>query len=708
MPETQSTSRLRWLLRILLLWVGAILARLVWLQVIHHDDLLALAQQQQQKMVAIPALRGAIFDRYGQPLAKTLLAESICINPLRIPDADVAADLLAHPLDLDRDTFYHRIASAKRRKSGFMWVKRKVDADAAERVRAMKLEWVEFRQEMRRFYPHETLASHVVGSVGNVDDEDVERGNAGIEMAFDEELSGRPGLARVYTDVKQNAYDSAVARKPEPGEDLVLTIDPNLQYAAEKELDKRIVTSHAKTGSIVAIDPYTGEILAMANYPRFDSNLPPQTGELPNARSNLAITTPFEPGSVFKTITLSAALESTSLRPESIINCGNGSINLFGRIIHDHNSYSALSMADVLAKSSNIGAINIGLKVGDRMLYDFVRRFGFGQKTGIDLPGESAGMLRQLKQWTPSSIGSVAMGHEVSATALQLAVAGAAIANGGLRVRPQILFARRKQGAPEERIVAEKPERIIAPETAITMRQMMEGVVLHGTAKGLANLRGYTSGGKTGSAQIYDLKAHIYTHSYNASFLGFAPVADPKIVIAVTLNGTSGGGAGYGGPVAAPVFREVAMTALRILDVPKDLPETQRTDAKPSPNGNEKLSDLAIAGLDGPPLVWESSSESRSSNSGSISSVTPPPVHVDQRADQVVDQRVDVDRRSFLAANAARVPDFRGKSLRAVLEESSAAGLQVQVEGSGLAKNQDPPPGAPIPAHAGVKVRFGR
>jgi cell division protein FtsI (penicillin-binding protein 3) len=708
MPETQSTRRLRWLLRILLLWVGAIFARLVWLQVIHHDDLLALAQQQQQKMVAIPALRGAIFDRYGQPLAKTLLAESICINPLRIPDADVAADLLARPLGLDRETLYQRIASAKRRKSGFMWVKRKVDADAAERVRAMKLEWVEFRQEMRRFYPHGSLASHVVGSVGNVDEEDVERGNAGIEMAFDEELSGRPGLSRVYTDVKQNAYDSNVARKPEPGEDIILTIDPNLQYMAEKELDRRIVTSHAKTGSIVAIDPYTGEILAMANYPRFDSNLPPGPDEPPTARSNLAITTPFEPGSVFKTITLSAALESTNLRPETIINCGNGSINLFGRIIHDHNSYSALSMADVLAKSSNIGAINIGLKVGDRALYEYVRRFGFGQKTGIALPGESAGMLRQLKQWTPSSIGSVAMGHEVSATAVQLAVAGAAIANGGLHVRPQILLARRKQGAPEERIAPDKPERIIAPETAITMRQMMEGVVLHGTGKGLANLRGYTSGGKTGSAQIYDLKAHVYTHSYNASFLGFAPVADPKVVIAVTLNGTTGGSAGYGGPVAAPVFREVAMTALRILDVPKDLPETPSRAAIPP----STISDLSIAGVDGPPSVWESTAGSRST-----SSVTPPPVHVldkrvDVQGDQVVDQHAephsDVDRRSFLAANAPRVPDFRGKSLREVLEESSAAGLQVQVVGSGLAKNQDPAPGAPIPAHAGVKVQFGR
>jgi len=271
-------------------------------------------------------------------------------------------------------------------------------------------------------------------------------------------------------------------------------------------------------------------------------------------------------------------------------------------------------------------------------------------------------------------------------------VAGAAIANGGLRVKPQILLARRKLGAPEERIGPEKPERILDPETTIQMRQMMEGVVLHGTAKGLANLRGYTSGGKTGSAQIYDLTSHVYTHTYNASFLGFAPVGDPKVVIAVTLNRTTGGSAGYGGPVAAPVFREVAMTALRILDVPKDLPETPlKTSISPS-----KESDLSIAGLDGPPRVWEPAP----SGPQSTSSVTPPPVPVDPQENS--------DRRSFLAASAARVPDFRGMSLRAVLEESSAAGLRVQVQGNGVAKNQDPPPGAPIPASAGVRVQFGR
>jgi cell division protein FtsI (penicillin-binding protein 3) len=349
-------------------------------------------------------------------------------------------------------------------------------------------------------------------------------------------------------------------------------------------------------------------------------------------------------------------------------------------------------MADVLAKSSNIGAINIGLKVGDQALFEYVRRFGFGRKTGIDLPGESAGLLRRVEQWTPSSIGSIAMGHEVSATALQLAIAGAVIANGGLRVRPQIVLCRRKPGEPEERSVVDKPVRVIAPETAITMRQMMEGVVLRGTGKGLANLRGYTSGGKTGTAQIFDVKGHVYTHAYNASFVGFAPVANPKIVIAVTLNATTGGAAGYGGPVAAPVFREVAMSALRMLDVPKDVPE------KASPAEKAPAEKASPAGGSAP------------AGTQSVSSVTPPPVQTDPpAADADGSPASNLDRRSFLETLSARkTPDFRGMSLRAVLEESSAAGLLVEVEGSGLARNQDPPPGAPLTAQERVRVQFGR
>jgi cell division protein FtsI (penicillin-binding protein 3) len=712
MPETLSTRRLRWLLWGILFWVGAIFARLVTLQVFRHDELLKLAQQQQQKMVEIQAMRGTIFDRTGQPLAKTLPAESICVNPSRIPDPGVAADLLSRVLDLDRATLFGKISSAKSRNRGFMWVKRKVSSEEAARMRSLKLDWVEFRPEMRRFYPHGELAAHVLGSVGIVDPDDVvEHGNAGIEMSFDDELAGRPGLARVYNDVRQNAYDSVVARQPEPGTDLTLTIDPNLQYDAERTLEAAAKKSGAASGTLVALNPYTGEILAMANYPTYDPNGSPDGHEPSGARSDLAVSTPFEPGSVFKVITLAAALETTNLTPDTMINCGNGSINLFGRIIHDHKAYSSLSMADVLAHSSNIGAIQIGLKVGQQRLYDYVRKFGFGRKTGIDLPGESAGMLRRLSQWEPSSIGSVAMGHEVGATSIQLALAGAIVANGGMRVKPRLILARQKPGGAEVRYAPEKPERVIRPETAIKLRQMMEGVVLRGTGKGLANLRGYTSGGKTGSAQIYDFKLHAYTHHYNASFLGFAPVANPQIVIAVTLIGTSGGSAGYGGPVAAPVFREVATSALRMLDVPKDLPDTDTHLAKAAKPDEED--DLSIAGLGAAPVELMGSNDLARdgwmlARSQSVSSVTLPPVQEGLSASAA---EPSLDRRPFLTAQGTigpKVPDLRGMTLRAVLEESAATGLKVEVLGDGMARAQDPPPGAVLAPGTRIRVRFTR
>jgi cell division protein FtsI (penicillin-binding protein 3) len=454
----------------------------------------------------------------------------------------------------------------------------------------------------------------------------------------------------------------------------------------------------------------------MANYPTYDPNITLKPGESAAGRSNLAVTTPFEPGSVFKVVTLSAALETTQLTPDSIINCGFGTIKLFGRVIHDapHEHYGSLSMADVLAHSSNIGAINIGLKVGERNLFDYVRRFGFGQKTGVDLPGESAGMLRRLQSWEPGSIASVSMGHEVGATPIQLALAGAVIANGGLRVKPRLVLAKQTPGSEEERLPQQSPQRVIAPETAIKMRQMMEGVVLHGTGRA-AILRGYTSGGKTGSAQIYDFKTQTYTHSYNASFVGFAPVANPQIVIAVTLIGTTNGTAGFGGSTAAPVFHDVAMSALRMLDVPKDLPD----NSAPLMKTSEKLSsnDAAIAGLSTSPDLFTDPSHgapahtanapARSSSTSQFS-VTQPPAQGSSSSASANDPAAD--RRPFfgMRTRGSRVPDFRGMPLRTVLEESAATGLPVEVQGDGLARNQDPPPGSVLPPGTRVRVQFAR
>src|SRR5580692_3424792 len=629
MLETQSTKRLLWLLRALILWVVVIFLRLIWLQVLQHDELLRQAQSQQQRVVPIQAQRGSILDRSGQPLAKSLPAESVLVNPKRVKDAVVTANLLAPILGLDRRQLAEKIRAGMRRESGFLWVKRKITAGEADRVRTYRLAEVEFKEETRRFYPHGQLAAHVLGSVGIANpNETIERGTAGVEMSLDDDLAGLPGQMRVYNDVKQNPYDSVVGRKPEPGADITLTIDQNLQYEAEKEIVRAALASGAKSGSIVVMNPYNGEILAMANYPTFDPNEPPAPGEATDARSNLAISTPFEPGSVFKVVTLAAALETTKIRPETMINCGNGSFRLLGRVIHDTHSYGVLSMADVLAHSSNIGAIQIGLKVGDQQLYRYVRKFGFGRKTGIELPGESAGILRKVEAWTPTSIGSVAMGQEVGVTSLQLALAGAAVANGGMLVKPKLVLARQKKGESQERFADEKAERAIAPETAIQMRQMMEGVVLHGTGTKYATIKGYTSGGKTGSAQIFDLKTHVYTHIYNASFLGFAPVANPQIVVAVTLHGSQGGNAGFGGPVAGPVFSKVAMTALRMLDVPKDLPDSLSPHQAPS---GDDVNDLSIADLGSSPLSSLGAHNADAVRS-SVSSVTLPPVQADSSA----------------------------------------------------------------------------
>ncbi len=305
-----------------------------------------------------------------------------------MPDLSVAADVLSKVLKLDSVDLLAKLKTAADDRRGFLWVKRKITRDEAQRLRDLNLDWIEFRTESQRFYPNKSLAAHVIGSVDFEED-----GNGGVEQSLNDRLAGHAGELLVTEDVQRRGFASQMEDQPQPGQDVQLTIDSRIQFVAEQELAKMVAAHHAKSGSLVAMDPRTGDILAMASVPTFDPNEPPKPGNVA-ARENLAVSAPFEPGSVYKVITLSSALETTHLRPESMINCGNGSINLFGRIIHDHSSYSSLSMADVLARSSNIGAINIGLQVGDKNLYKYIRRFGFGKRTGVPLPGESAGMVR--------------------------------------------------------------------------------------------------------------------------------------------------------------------------------------------------------------------------------------------------------------------------------------------------------------------------
>jgi cell division protein FtsI (penicillin-binding protein 3) len=674
-----ATRRVHMLVRVAFVWAALIAARLIQLQVVQHSQYAQLARGQQQKLEEIKAPRGAILDRFGQRLAMSLPAESVVVDPLRVPDLSVAADVLANILHLNTKDLLADLKTAVANRRGFLWVKRKITREQAQRLRDLNLEWIEFRTESQRYYPNRSLAAHVIGSVDFEED-----GNGGVEQSLNQELQGHAGELLVTEDVQKRGFASSIQHQPQPGQDVKLTIDSRIQSVAEQELAKMVALHHAKSGSLVAMDPRSGDILAMANVPTFDPNDPPNPRDMA-ARENLAVSAPFEPGSVYKVITLSSALETTNLRPESMINCGNGSINLFGRIIHDHNRYSSLSMADVLARSSNIGAINIGLQVGDKNLYDYVRKFGFGKKTGLPLPGESSGMVRPLRRWEKTSLGSVAMGHEIGVTALQLAQACAVIASGGLLVKPRLRLD----------VPMAEPVRVLRPETAITMRGMMEGVVLkpYGTGHKYARLLGYTSAGKTGTAQIYDYKLRQYTHMYNASFMGFAPVTNPRIVIVVTINGTEGT-AGYGGPTSAPVFREVAAAGLRVMDVPKDLPEML-------PEGGDEAdeNDVAIADL---------------------GSSTPPPlvqadaVATDDRpvasANNALDQRVLLARNGSMQQDldGPRVPDFQGKTVRNVIQQAAALGIPVEFTGSGVARAQAPGPGAILPLGSWVRVQFGR
>jgi cell division protein FtsI (penicillin-binding protein 3) len=662
--------RLTWLALIVSVWGVAIFGKLISLQVLHHREYAAKARAIQEIVVPIPAPRGTIFDRNGQPLAMSLSLDSVHVNPQKVPDIAFASDLLSRVLSgVDRNSLQEKMRAASEAGRGFLWVKRRISPQESETLRKMALNWIDLSRESQRHYPKGMLAAHVIGGV-----DFEERGNAGIEKALDADLRGIPGKARMLTDVKRRGIESQEAEGARAGTPVMLTISERVQFVAERALAAAVKAHNAASGSVVVMNPYTGDILALASYPAYDPNLGPQPGEDPSARLNHAVSVPFEPGSVFKVITLSAALETTSLNPESPINCNGGKITLFGRTIHDsHAGMGVVPMKTVLAKSSNVGAIQVGLRVGQGNLYEYVTRFGFGRRTGIPLPAESPGKVRRLERWGKTSLPSVSMGQEVSVTTLQLAQAASVIANGGMLVKPRLLLKKGDQTIPPA-----TPVRVISGDHAITMQQMMEGVVLVGSGMH-AKLAGYTSGGKTGSAQIFDFATHRYTHNYNGSYMGFAPLINPKLVVVVTLNGTHGGEAGFGGRVAAPTFKVVMEEALRIFDVPKDvlLPEKNpKLVAR-----NEDLNDLAdSSAVDGPNILEEGDDEDAASGNASAAKAPAGPT----------------------------VPNFRGKTMRDVLAEAASMGLTILPDGSGIARVQYPAPGTPLHGGDRIRVQFAR
>jgi cell division protein FtsI (penicillin-binding protein 3) len=666
--ELPASRRVRWLARVALLWAAVIAGRLVHLQVVRHDAFLEQALDQHTRLEELYASRGAIADRNGHLLAVSVPVETVSINPMHLPkDREFAMRTLARVMNLDADRLIQRLETYTAARKGYMVVANHVDAETAGRLRQLGLDWVHFEQKGLRKYPEGALAAHVLGGVNHE-----HAGNAGAELYFEDDIGGYPGYAWVTQDPKQRRFESMLETPQIAGRNLVLTIDRRIQYTADQALKKAVVENRCQSGSAVVMDPHTGEILALSNYPAYDPNVAPASPADYDARKNLAVSDPFEPGSVFKVFTIAAALETTDLTPESKIFCHNGAFTMFGRTIHEaKGGYGELTVADILAKSSNIGAYKIGMRIGEAKLHEYLMRFGFNSPTGIELPAESSGRVFRLSRWQPTSLGSVAMGHEVLTTSVQLARALSAIANNGLLVAPTLVM-KRAPVAELKPVVyhaaGAEPRRIIQPETAITMRQMMERVVLAGTGKA-ARLNGYTSGGKTGTAQLYDKATGRYTQLYNASFMGFAPVVNPAVVVVVTLNGSTK----YGGVIAAPVFKEITESALRVMNVPQDNVDPAAVEtSEPAPVAD---------GAPAPPA-----------NEGR-----------DLRA------QLDSEPEPHAAiATGPEAPSFLGKTIRAVVEEASAKGVRVELDGSGIAREQDPPPGTRLVAGQRVRVRFER
>ena len=668
---------------VLLGWALIVVFRLFILQVWAHDDYVRMAHRQQQSLVPVYAQRGAIYDRTGNLMAISLPSHILVVNPRRIPDKQIAAQIMARSLNMDARRLQH---SLEIRHGGFFPVDNNLSDEEAQSFRAMNLDWLEVRDGSVRRYPAGKAGAHVVGDV-NAEG----LGVAGVERKLNNELAGTPGSMRLQRDAKRDSYETEIVTAPVKGRNVGLTIDRELQYVAQQALHDAVIENHGDHGSLVALNPKTGEILALENYPSYDPNEHLLPGEKAKGRENLALVAPFEPGSVFKVVTVSAAMETTHLTPDSPIDCGNGVLRMYSRVIHDSHPHGTLSVSDVLAMSSNIGAIRIGMQVGNENLYNYIRKFGFGTRTGVELPAEAPGLIRPLKKWQPTTIGSVPMGHEVSVTSLQLAQMGSVIANGGYLVHPHVVAWTQSPDGKREYVQRQPPVQILRPKTVDIMRTMMHRVMLppHGTAMQL-KVVGYALAGKTGTAQIYDHDHKVYTHKYNASFMGFAPLSDPSILVVVTISGTTGE-AGFGGRAAGPAFEKVMQTALQRLGVARDVPEEiealleqDRLQAIKDNKGQPmEEDDVTMAEADGP-LSNDEAREALgdAAASGATSDSDP---------------------------DAPKVPDFVGKTVKDVMTEAAADGLDVDMQGSGgLARAQIPEPGASLLPGEHIKVRFAR
>ena len=613
-------------------WGVIVVARLIQVQIVRHDHYVQKAQRQQERTLPLAPVRGSIIDARKRVLAESVAAVSIYADPQAITDGRATARALAAIPDLGvtAKQIEQKLASD----GAFVWVARQLPAETGEAAKKLKLPGIYFLDEHRRTYPRGTLAANVVGYVG-LDGE----GLAGIEHAFDARIRGRAGRVTLLRDAKRGMYlvGGEGTNRPIDGDSIALTIDSVVQFIAERALQRTVDKYRAAGGSALVMNPANGAILAMASYPTFDPNRFREFG--PDQWRNRNVQDMYEPGSTFKVVTASAALEEGLVTPSQILDCGNGEIQIGNVTIHEHAGarYGLITFTDVIAHSSNVGSIRVGLALGQQRFYNYIRQFGFGERTGIELPGESPGKLRRTQAWSQLSNASISIGQEIGVTPLQVATAIAAVANGGLRVAPHIIdHVADSQGNTISRPQRPAPVRVISEKTAAVLNEILKVVVASGTGAKAA-LPEHIVAGKTGTAQKA-VRGGYSPDRVVASFGGYVPADRPQLVILVVVDDPRGGQ--YGGEVAAPAFKEIAEASLRYMGVAPSIP--------------------------------------------SRSLQTPVPLLAAFSQQKSV--RTD-----------AGVPDVLGLDARAAVASATAAGFRVRTLGSGVVQSQIPLPGGLVP-----------
>ena len=645
--------RVAFLAMLVFLGAGLVLRRAYELQVERSDTLREMAEDQYLRDVKLAPKRGSVLDRHGAELAVSVAVDSVYANPRKMRRAGVdpnrAAQLLANVLGADEQLLRERFALDRY----FVWVKRHVTPAQADRVTKLELDGVELTRESKRYYPNSELAAHVLG-FSNLDGTGVE----GIELALDERLKGSSTSIPAIRDRSGRVVfsESLLEDRASLGDDVTLTIDKTIQSIAERELELGVRTFEAQAGSVVVMDPNTGEILALANFPTFNPNDPSKFSGA--ARRNRAVTDRYEPGSTVKPFTVGGALSRGTVRANQLIDCQNGEMQVAEYTIHDTHAYAELTPSQILAQSSNVGTAKTGTTLGKEGLYQVFRSFGFGTKTGVLLPGETAGILRHWKRWYDMDAATIAFGQGLSVNTLQLTLAMGAIANGGKLVKPVLVrHLTHAEGTTEIIDPAEVKRTVMSPGTARLLADMLTEVTAPSGTGAEASLDGYLAAGKTGTAQKADYLAGGYAKGkWLASFVGFVPANQPRLVISVAIDEPMI--AHYGGTVAGPVFRRVAEASLRYLGVPP------RNSVSPlATHREEKRRRKKLGHDEPPPAITETAAVAEGS-----------------------------------------VPSLVGFSARRVLVEAKKRGFDVAVHGTGVVVSQVPAAGTQIGPEVRVEV----